>query len=612
MPSAFWTFAKSMLRHRAMLLGTIAMVGVSSLTLGVGLAGAKPILDGLLGGTKALPELALELNKALSTNTIARALGGVQIPQAWIDQLPKDHFTGLVWIMASLALLAVVGSIANFFHSFFSLTIVHRVMTDIRRDAFHSVIRAPLSRAVKDGTSDWVSRIVNDVQALGGGFNQLLSKAVLQVFKGVAAMVVALYFDWRATLGAILVAPVLYTIIRKLGKRIRRAAGAALQSQARMLHTAQQSLQALRVVKLNNAERRESGRFHRINKDVMREMNRVRTVRSLASPLTEMLSIFLLCALVLLAAWYMQRQNVPPGNFLLALMALGVAGASLKPLTGIVNDIQSASPAADRLQMMLGIERESWHDRRLPKLTPHSRSIEFKDLSFTYPGAPAPALREVSIAVPHAQRLVVVGPNGSGKTTLLSLLPRLYDPDTGVVLVDGVDVKSVSIRSLRSQIAAVTQDVVLFADTIAANIAYGAEGVTDADIVAAATKARAHEFISALPNAYDTLLSEQGAGLSGGQRQRISIARAILRNPRILLLDEATSMIDTESEHAIAEALAEFSRGRTTITVAHRALTIQNAERIVVLDAGRVVDDGRHAELMDRCEVYRRIIGESV
>ncbi len=612
MPSAFWTFAKSMLRHRAMLLGTVAMVGVSSLTLGVGLAGAKPILDGLLGGTKALPDLVIDLNKALSTNTIARALGGVQIPQAWIDQLPTNHFTGLVWIMASLAVLAVVGSIANFFHAYFSLTIVHRVMTDIRRDAFHSVIRAPLSRAVKDGTSDWVSRIVNDVQSLGGGFNQLLSKAVLQVFKGVAAMAVALYFDWRATLGAILVAPVLYTIIRKLGKRIRRAAGAALQSQAQMLHSAQQSLQALRVVKLNNAERRESGRFHRINKDVMREMNRVRTVRSLASPLTEMLSIFLLCSLVLLAAWYMQRHNVPPGNFLLALMTLGVAGASLKPLTGIVNDIQSASPAADRLQAMLGVARESGHDRRLPKLPAHAKAIEFQDVTFTYPGAPAPALRGVTIRVPHAQRLVVVGPNGSGKTTLLSLLPRLYDPDSGAVLVDGVDVKSVSIRSLRSQIAAVTQDVVLFADTIAANIAYGAEGVSDADIVAAATKARAHEFISALPNAYETVLSEQGAGLSGGQRQRISIARAILRNPRILLLDEATSMIDTESEHAIAEALAEFSRGRTTITVAHRAQTILNAERIVVLDAGRVVDDGTHTALMQRCEVYRRIIGESI
>ncbi|HHN77416.1 MAG TPA: ATP-binding cassette domain-containing protein, partial [Phycisphaerales bacterium] len=280
-----------------------------------------------------------------------------------------------------------------------------------------------------------------------------------------------------------------------------------------------------------------------------------------------------------------------------------------------INDIHQSAAAAERIVQMLHEPIEPGHDRRLPKLPRHTRSITLEHVTVTYPGAERPAIRDISIEIPHGQTLAIVGPNGSGKTTLLGLVPRLFDPDgvkthldepQGVVRIDGVDIRTVSVRSLRRQIGVVTQETVLFAGTIAQNIAYGAEGVSHEKIVDAAKKARAHEFIEA-KGGYDTVVGERGLTLSGGQRQRIAIARAILRDPSILILDEATSMIDAESEGQISEALAEFAAGRTTLVVAHRLSTVINADRIAVLDKGELVDVGVHGELLERCAVYRQI-----
>lgn len=609
----FWTFARRMLRYRWLLSAALLMAVLSAGSLGAGILGVGPVLKQIVGrdesdARKGLPELARDFNERdfHLWNT------HFQIPEDWVARLPEGPFTAACWIVGTLAGLTVFGAVCNFLHAYFSLTVVNLTMTNVRREAFRKVVHLPLKDVVSDGASDAISRIINDTAALSSGFNALLSKAVSQVTKGIGAGVAAIIIDWRLTIVAAVVGLGLGAILKKTGTRIRRASRAAMVSQSDLYSAALEAVQGLRVVKVHTTERFESGRFHRINRAVMREMNRVRTARALASPLVEVLALFVLGGLTLVAVKAVLDRQLEPEKFIATLAALGVAAASLKPLTGILNDIQSSAASADRLRDLMGREQEPGHGFKLPKLARHERSIEFSGVTFAYPRQERPALDGVSLSVEHGSRVAVVGPNGSGKTTLLALVPRLFDPQRGRVLIDGVDITTVSVRSLRRQIGVVTQETVLFRGTIASNIAYGAEAdeggaVTRERIIEAAKRARADEFIRAMAKGYDTEVGEQGLTLSGGQRQRLAIARAILRDPAILILDEATSMIDADSEAKIGAALEEFSSGRTSLIVAHRLSTVVSADKIVVMDQGKVVDQGTHGELLERCDVYRLI-----
>lgn len=608
--SPFWSYAAKMLRYRGMVVLSFIMASLSAGMLGAGLVGIKPILEGLLGkNSGGLPQLARDFNAKVSGWAPSWAV----IPDAWIEKLPPGPATAVAWVMGTLCVLTAIGATATFLQAYLSLTVVNLTTTNIRRDAFHKVLHMPLKDIVLGGPSDAISRIMQDTAAISGGFNALLSKAVSQVAKGLGALIAAFFVDWRLAGLALAVGPVLFVIIRKLGKRIRRASKAALVAQSGLYHAAAESLQGLRVVKVHTTERYEAGRFHRMNKEAMRELNRVRTARALASPLVEALTLFAIAGLTLIAINNIRVGVIEASSVIQVIVALGAAGASFKPLTGLVNDVQASAAAAERLSELMKGPTESGHEASLPKLPRHQHSVAFDHVTFTYPTAPRPALDAVSISISHGETVAVVGPNGSGKTTLLALVPRLFDPDMGPegrrgrVLIDGQDISRFSVRSLRRQIGVVTQETVLFKGTIRHNIAYGAEAATEAAIIAAAKRARAHDFITALPNGYDSMVAEQGLTLSGGQRQRIAIARAILRDPAILILDEATSMIDADSEAQIAEALAEFAKGRTSLIVAHRLSTVLSADRIIVMDQGRVVDVGTHAELLQRCGVYRLI-----
>lgn len=616
--NSYWTFARRMLRHRGLLVASLGFAALSAGGMGAGILGIYPILERILPAKGATAKTLAEL---LGPTVSTLAGWGVHVPPGWLTGLPTDPFQTVVWVVGALAVLTVVGGVCNFMHSYCALTIVSRVVANIRRDVFRRAIHLPLRTVVRSGTSDTISRIVYDTATLGSGLNSLLSKAAAQIAKGLASLAVALYLDWALAVVAVVVAPVLAWVMRRLGRRIRRASRKALQSQAGLYRAASESLTGLRVVKVYTSERAEAGRFHRINKEVVRQELRVRTARALATPLIEALSVFVLAGLSLVAAHAIISNRLDSRGFLLVISALGLAAAQLKPLTGFVNDIQQASAAADRIGQLLSMETEPGHGRgasgqRLENLPRHRESISFEHVTFVYPGAEAPALSDVTLTIPHGQTVAVVGPNGSGKTTLLSLVPRLFDPDAGVVRVDGRDIREVSVRSLRRQIGVVTQEIVLFHGTIRENIAYGVEGgVSDERVRDAARRARAEEFILEKPGGYEELVGEAGLTLSGGQRQRLAIARAILRDPVILILDEATSMIDADSERKIAEAITEFVRAagrvngqrRTCLVVAHRLSTVMNADRIVVMDGGRIVDQGRHEELLGRCETYRLI-----
>jgi ABC-type multidrug transport system fused ATPase/permease subunit len=634
-----------MLRDRWAIGGSLILAVISSVVLSVGLVGARPVLENILAQPKPrdhaeaaariangekfakdLREFAGDFNEYIEKSKFVEsipALKKLEIAPETIAQLPSGEFTALSWFLGVLAGLTIVGAVTNFAHAYLALTVVNRTATAARRAAYHAVLRAPVGTILRTGVSDTISRIVNDSTQLANGLTTLLSKAFLQMLKGVAGLLAALWFDWRVTLAALVVAPVLATVIRKLGKRIKKASGRALEGQAQLYQAANEGLTALKVVKVHTTEPYEGARFHAINKAMLRELNRVRTARALASPLTEALAVIVLCGLTLVAARVILKSQIPAHDFILAIGSLAVAGASLKPLSGMMNDIQAATPAAERLREIIFMTPEPGHSGSasgsgsgvggggkrvsLPKLPRHAESIAFEDVTLTYPNAVVPALKGFSLTIRHGERIAFVGPNGCGKTTLLGLVPRFYDPDSGRVLIDGRAIGGVNVRSLRSQIGMVTQETVLFKGTIRGNIAYGCPGASEAEIVRAATLARADEFVRKLPNGYDTAVAEMGGTLSGGQRQRIAIARALLRDPAVLILDEATSMIDSESESEISQAIDEFAAGRTTLIVAHRLSTVLRCHRIVVMDAGQIVDTGTHDELMQRCGLYQSL-----
>jgi ABC-type multidrug transport system fused ATPase/permease subunit len=487
------------------------------------------------------------------------------------------------------------------------MAVAAKTTARIRQDAFRHVVHMPLSRVVERGPSEFVARIVRDAAEFQRGLLALTSKAVTQVTKGMAGVLVALVVEPRLTLVGLVVIPMLGFVLGKLGKRIRRGTRGALKAQEGLLRIATEIVQGLRAVKGNTGERAALRRFHGENRTVLQQELRVRTARAVSGPISEVLAIMILGVLALIAAKQIIDGNLDPQRFGLAIGALVVAGASFKPLAGLINEMQAASAPAARLMEILDEAREVRPGARRALLPRHRQSIEFENVSYTYPAGERPALEDVSLRVMHGERVAIVGPNGSGKTTLLSLVPRLLRPQNGRVLIDGIDIESVSLRGLRRQIGVVTQETVLFRGTIAENIAFGVSGVTRQQVIDAAKRAHADHFIDRLPGGYDANLAEQGASLSGGQRQRLAIARAILRDPSILILDEATSQIDAESEEHINEALSEFCRGRTSLLIAHRLSTVLNADRIVVMDSGAIVDQGTHHQLMDRCAVYRRL-----
>jgi ATP-binding cassette, subfamily B, bacterial MsbA len=598
---AFWHFAKQMLKMRVHLVFGVFFALISAGGVGAGIVAMKPILDILLEpGTGGLKEIAQQY---IDTGAWYSGL----IPRGWIDALPTSSFDSIVLIMVSLAGLTVVGAFANFMHQFLALTVVHTTVARIRRKAFGQVLELPLKTIVAEGPTDAISRIVNDTEALSAGFVAMLSKAVAHITKGAVSLIAAFLINWHLAIVALLVMPILATVIRKLGKRIRRASGRALSSRADLYRASTEALQGLRVVKVHTTERYEAGRFGRINKEVLRQQLKVRTARAIAGPVAELVTMFALGALTIVAAKLILDGSLDKSEFIAVLFALAVAGASIKPMSGLVNDIQQSGAAADRLERLLDDDPEPGHEPRLPKLARHHDSIVFEHVSVIYPGATNPAISDISLRINHGETVAFVGPNGCGKTTLLSLIPRLFDPDEGRMLIDGTDLSRVRVRSLRRQIGVVTQEVVLFKGTIAQNIAYGNRHASREQIERAARDARAMEFIDELEEGLDTPVGEQGLTMSGGQRQRLAIARAILRDPAILILDEATSMIDARSEKLIGEVLDTFCHDRTSLIVAHRLSTVLGADRIVVLDEGRVVGMGTHDELMKSCPVYEQL-----
>lgn len=601
--SAFWHFARRMLKRRGLAVGTLVFSVISAGGLASGLVSIGWVLELILGKDPAV-NLSTITTKALGDHPqFARF-----VPDALVSLLPTDRLAGVAVILGALLLLTLVGALANFLHQYCSLTLSMVTASEIRLDAFRHALRLPLATVLRRGPAEIVSRVTRDTAELERGFSALTSKALAQVTKGVAAFAAAVWFDWRLTIVAVIVAPIMAAVLRKFGKRIVRGSRNTLKAYEDLLRNSNEAMQGLRGLKTATAERVARRRFASANRAVIREDRRVRLARSISTPLIEVMAIVAIMALALLAAHEILEGRMKFDNFLMSLASLGVAGGSLKPLTGLLNDIQASSAPAERILEIMAIPAEGMRERDLPELPRHRSSIEFKGVRFRYEGADRDALRGVDLNIAHGEFIAIVGPNGCGKTTLASLLVRLFDPTEGSVRIDGFDLEGVSLRSLRSQIGVVPQEPLLIRGSIRDNVTLGIDRVDEGALARAMELAHADRFVAALPQGIDTMLGEGGTGLSGGQRQRLAIARALVRDPSVLILDEATSQIDAESEAQISAAIDGFREGRTVIAIAHRLTTVRSADRIVVMDDGAVVDAGPHAELFGRCDLYRRLV----
>jgi ABC-type multidrug transport system fused ATPase/permease subunit len=595
---AYWTFARQLLATPWTMAGAVACAVVSGLGIAAGLGAALPVLDLMLGDDgKGLAGIARAHNASDAW---------LQVPQWLLVLLPESTEASLAVVLLGLAALTVLGAAANFLHQYLTLTMVTRIVADARQRAFDAAIRLPLVQVVAQGPSDFTTRILRDCSELHGGLVALTNRSLAHVTKGLAAVAVAIWFDWRIVLAAIVAGPPLAWTLRRLGKRINRGMRGTLEAQQRLLLVTNEAMQGLRSVKAATAEPDMARRFATANDAVLRNELKLRKVRSLAGPLMELLAVFVVLGLVFIAGRELLAGRMQLDRFLMSLGSLAVAAGSFRPLTSFVSDIQSAEAPAQRIRQVLDAAAEPGAEggRTVARL---ARSIDLVGVGFTYPGAEHATLRGIDLTIPAGAHVAIVGPNGCGKSTLLSLIPRLLVPTTGRVLVDGIDLDGASLYDWRSQVGVVSQEAVLVQGTIAENIALGCPGATRQAIVVAAQRAHADAFIRALPQGYDTPVAEQGMSLSGGQRQRIAIARAALRDPTVLLMDEATSQVDADSERQINEAIREFGQGRTVITVAHRLSTVLAADWIVVMEQGQVVDRGTHAALIERCGTYRTI-----
>ncbi len=599
---AFWKSASVLLRYPRQLFLALLGALISAGCFGAGLGMILPALHLLLHRRFSLPQL-LEQQSRLAPG-FARAL----VHQIAIH-VSNDLFWSFLTVMAVIAVFAIIGSLGRFMHEAMSVDAVTQAITVWRDRLFDRLVHMPMMQVLQAGTADNISRLMSDTGVLFTGYKAVVGGPMLESLKGAAGLTVAFIINWRLTLIALAATPLIGLLMGAFAGSIRRASQRGLEQSGRMIGTVQQSLLGIAVVKIHSAEEHERQRFDFVNRMVSAEQKSMGLARAAGSPLVEAFSLLVLVTMASAAAWYIFRLDVDPANFITVLITLVVAAQSLTPLTRLSHELAESDAAAVRLLEVLAqpVEDTEGAASDKPALPRHSRSIIFEGVSLSYPGRNGPAIRNANLTVSFGQTVAIVGPNGSGKTTLLSLVPRLFDPERGHVLIDGVDIAQVSLNSLRRQIGLVPQENCLFQGTIAANIAYGLKGVGLEKITAAAQAAYADEFIRFLPHGYETELGELGIGLSAGQKQRLAIARAILRDPAILILDEATSQIDIDSEEKINRVLRNLRGGRTVFVVAHHLRNTIDADVTVVLEDGQIIDTGTHKQLLIRCPLYRRL-----
>ena len=542
-------------------------------------------------------------------------LSGAEKQSNILQRLHLEQFLPSVDSSLTTVALLLVGftlakGIAEYFSSFSMSYIGQHVIADVRSSLYDHVMRQAAQFFAIHPTNSLTAHLMSDAALIERSVSDTLRDMLRESVSLVFCLTLLFGINWKLAAAMFLIAPPVAYLTTTFNKKLRQYVNSRQQSGAEMLDVAQEAISSQRVVKAFGMEQYESQRFGKAARKQMRDQLRAMRIYFVSPIVLELVGVIAVAALLIYVNRYIKAGQMTLGDFAGFVVTMFSAYDPIRRLSRLQHDMQQGLASAARIFKVMDTDLEMRDKPDAKALLRFQDKIEFRDVSFSYgAGFDMPVVEEVSFTVRAGEMIAIVGQSGAGKSTLTNLLPRFYDVTKGAVLVDGSDVRDLQLVTLRAQIAMVTQEVNLFNDTVRANIAYGAFGSNDseASIRTAARAALADEFISKLPQGYDTLVGERGLILSGGQRQRIAIARAILKDAPILILDEATSALDTESEMLVQQALNNLMEGRTTIVIAHRLSTVRRADRIVVMDAGRIAEIGSHHELMAHNGIYRKL-----
>jgi subfamily B ATP-binding cassette protein MsbA len=513
----------------------------------------------------------------------------------------------LVYIGITIILLFFLKNLFRYLAMYFLAVVRNGVVMDLRNDLYRQILILPLSYFNVKRKGDIMARMTNDVQEVEWSVMSSLEMAFRDPITILTYLITLFIISPSLTVFVLVLLPVSGLIIGRIGKSLKRSSDKGQKKMGVLLSIIEETISGLRIIKAFNAITFANNRFRDTNADYNKVMIRLYRKRDLASPLSEFLS----ACVVTIVLWYGGKLVFTPGNYLDAaafLVYLGIFSQLMPPAKAITQayyNIQKGAASIDRIEQVLN-EPEVIEERADPvRKKDFNSEIAYRNVSFAYDHDPV--LSDISLTIEKGRTIALVGPSGGGKSTMVDLLPRFYDCVGGQVLIDGVDIRDLAINDLRGLMGIVSQETILFNDTVFNNIAFGMENVNLEAVIAAAKVANAHEFIERMPMGYETNIGDRGTRLSGGQRQRLSIARAVLKNPPILILDEATSALDTESERLVQQALENLMRNRTSVVIAHRLSTIQFADEIIVLKQGKMVERGTHSDLLALNGVYRRL-----
>jgi ATP-binding cassette subfamily B protein len=521
----------------------------------------------------------------------------------------QNTYAMVNFAVTAVAVIAIVGALSAYFEKYLTTSVSQWVGHDLRRTLYHHIQRLSLAEHDESRTGDLITRVTSDIGAVQDFINSALLGMLVSVITLVGIIGVMFYLNWRFTLIALSVAPVLFLVVYYYTRRIKSASRAVRKQEGNLLSIVQEVLTSIRVVKAFGREDYEEKRFASESLANVEAGLQARSIKAKLSPLVEVIVAFGTC----LVLWYGARLalagQLTAGVLIVFMLYLGKMYKPMRDLSKMTDTVSKAMVGYERIQEVLEIEsrvRDVHGSRTAPRF---KGQIEFNQVSFSYgkDDSDKPALKDISFKIEAGQVAAIVGPSGTGKTTLVSLIPRLYDPVSGSVAIDGTEVRKYRLKSLRDQISFVLQDTLLFRATIWENIAYGKPNATPEEIRHAADLANAREFIDEMPDGFDTMVGERGATLSGGQRQRIAIARAIIRDTPILILDEPTAGLDAASEQSVIGALDTLMKGRTSVVIAHHLSTIRHADVIFVLEGSELVEQGTHETLLALNGVYAEL-----